>query len=116
MKLDDYHDKFWHAEKYFNVYKLEEYIEKDMAYYNFKGFLNAKCFVYPISFMTVHNLFLLHYVFNDQKIAINYHLEKFLPTNRVEPTEMMKLSSKVLKHEGWEIYDLSEKEFKSWTY
>lgn len=115
--MEEFVDKHWHAERYFNVFKLEEYIERDKAYYNFKGFLNARCFVYPISFMTVHNLFLMHFVFNEQKVAINFHLEKLLPTERPDkPTEMNKLSAKVLKLEGWEIYDLSEKEFKSWTY
>ena len=63
--MQDFEDKFWHAERYYNVYKLEEYIERDKAYYNFKSFLNARCFVYPISFMTIHNLFLMHFVFND---------------------------------------------------
>ena len=80
--FQDFEDKLWHAERYFNVYKLEGYIESDKAYYNFKGFLNARCFVYPISFMTIHNLFLMHFVFNDQKIAINFHLEKFCPSER----------------------------------
>jgi hypothetical protein len=114
----DFVGKHWHAERYFNVYKLEEYIEKDVAYYNFKGLLNARCFVYPISFMTVNNLFLLHFAFKEQKIAVNFHLEKFCPADRANPgpTEMQKLSAKVLKHDGWEILDLSEKEFKNWTY
>ena len=31
-------------------------------------------------------------------------------------TEMQKLSQKVLKYEGWEVLDLTEKEFRSWTY
>ena len=115
--MSDYQDKLWHAERYFNVHKLEEYIEQDQAYYNFKSFLNARCFVYPISFMAIHNLFVLHFVFNDQKIAINFHLEKFTPSESPEKaTEMHKLPQKVLKHEGWEIYDLPEKEFKSWTF
>jgi hypothetical protein len=56
-------------------------------------------------------------VFPDQKIAINFHLEKFVPTERLnKPTEMQKLASKVLKHDGWEILDLAQKEFKNWTY
>jgi len=115
--MQDFEDKHWHSERYFNAYKLEEYIEKNTEYYNFKSFLNVKCFVYPISFMTVHNLFLLHYVFNEQKIAINFHLQKLMPTERPDkPTEMQKLASKVLKNEGWEILDLSEKEFRNWTY
>jgi hypothetical protein len=29
---------------------------------------------------------------------------------------MQRLSSKVLKQHGWEILDLSELEFKNWTY
>ena len=29
---------------------------------------------------------------------------------------MQKLPAKVLKGEGWQIYDLSEKEFESWDY
>lgn len=114
--MQDFADKHWHAERYFNVYKLEENIEKDKAYYNFKGFLNARCMVYPISFLTLHNLFLMHFVFKDQKIAINFHLERFTPSERAAATEMQKLSGKVLKHHGWEVLDLSEREFKSWTF
>lgn len=110
--MDLFEEKHWHAERYFNVYKLEEYIEKNKEYYDFKSFLNARCFVYPISFMAKHNLFLIHFVFNDQKIGINYHLEKFTPRDRADKaTEMQKLSAKVLKHEGWEILDITEKEF-----
>lgn len=66
--------------------------------------------------MTMHNLFLLHYVFYDQKIAINYHLSKFLSSHNTVPTEMQKLSAKILKLEGWEILDLTEKEFENWTF
>ena len=41
-----------------------------------------------------------------------------MPTERADvgATEMQKLSSKVLKHDGWEILDLTEKEFNSWTF
>lgn len=40
-----------------------------------------------------------------------------MPTERADKaTEMQKLSAKVLKHEGWEVLDLTEKEFKSWTF
>ena len=72
--------------------------------------------VYPSAFVTIENLFNLHYVFNDQKIAINYHLNKFTKSSDNQPSEMQKLASKVLKGEGWQIYDLSEKEFESWDY
>jgi len=44
-------------------------------------------------------------------------LEKFMPRERSDrATEMQKLSQKVLKYEGWEVLDLTEKEFRSWTY
>jgi hypothetical protein len=89
MELRDFVDKHWHAERYYNVHKLEEGIERDKAYYNFKSFLNARCFVYPVSFVTVHNLFLMHFVFAGLKIAINFHLEKYTPTERLDKvTEM----------------------------
>ena len=65
MDLRDYTDKFWYAERYYNASRLEEYSESDKTIYKFKGFLNARLFVYPITYMAVHNLFLLHYVFND---------------------------------------------------
>ena len=29
---------------------------------------------------------------------------------------MQKLASKIMKLEGWEVLDLSEKEFENWTY
>lgn len=29
---------------------------------------------------------------------------------------MQRLSQKVLKHEGWEILDLTEREFNAWTF
>jgi len=29
---------------------------------------------------------------------------------------MQRLPSKIMKYEGWEILDLTEAEFKSWTY
>ena len=31
-----------------------------------------------------------------------------------EPSEMQKLNSKLLKMQGWEVLDLSEKQFKEW--
>ena len=42
--------------------------------------------------MTVNNLFTLHYVFNNEKIAINFHLEHLMPRETGKPTEMQKLS------------------------
>ena len=77
MDLEDYVDKFYHAEKYFNVIKMEDYFESDPEYMAFKAFLQAHCYVYPTQFCTYHNLFLLHFVFHEYKIAINFHLDKF---------------------------------------
>jgi hypothetical protein len=116
MDLRDYIDKFWYAEKYFTVVKQEDYLEMDSKYYDMKSFLNARCLLYPITFMTVNNLFLLHYVFNDLKIAINFHVDRFTMPFRTDASEMQKLPAKVMKCEGWEILDLTEREFNNWTY
>jgi hypothetical protein len=56
----------------------------------------------------------MHYVFYDQKIAINYHLKSLCPPQTKQPSEKMKLHSKILGYEGWEILDLSEEDFKQW--
>lgn len=61
--LDDYKDKFWHPERYYNILPLELVYDREAKYLDFKKFLNAKCFVYPTPFMTLHNLFLIHYCF-----------------------------------------------------
>lgn len=37
--LEDFIDKFYHAEKYFNVIKHEDYFEHDAKYMDFKAFL-----------------------------------------------------------------------------
>jgi hypothetical protein len=68
--LSDYQDKFWHAEKYFNVIKLDDEYHKNSSYVDFRAFLTGHCNVYPTPFVTVHNLFNLHFVFYSQKIGI----------------------------------------------
>ena len=70
-------ERFWNAEQYWNSIKLEENYYKDSEYEDFKAFLTGQCLVFPVHFMTFHNLFQLHYVFREHKIAINYHLDKY---------------------------------------
>ena len=65
--------------------------------------------------MTLENLFNLHYVFNDQKIAVNFHLEKLCKPFTNQPSEMQKLPGKILRQQGWEVLDLSEQDFNSWN-
>ena len=62
--LSHYQDKFFHAEKYFNAIKLEDEYHQQKEYVTFRGFLTGHCNVYPTPFVTVHNLFNLHYVFH----------------------------------------------------
>lgn len=114
--LRDYVDKFFYAEKYFDVTKFDDFYESDLKYSKFKAFLTAHCHVYPAPFCTIENLFTLHYVFFDHKLAINFHLNKFTKSSDSKPSEMQRLPAKVLKGEGWQVYDLSEKEFDSWDY
>ena len=109
-------DKFYNAETYFKVTKFDDMFESDLKYARFKAFLTGHCLVYPAVFCTVENLFNLHYVFYDHKIAINYHLIKYTKSADGQPSEMQNLSNKVLKLQGWQIYDLSEKEFETWDY
>jgi hypothetical protein len=113
--LSDYQDKFYYAEKYFNVVKFDDWYEIEPAYKEFRAFLTGHCNVYPIPMMSVHNLFQLNFVFNEQKIAIQLHLNKFSKPDK-KPSEMQKLPSKIMKLEGWEIMNLAESEFKEWTY
>lgn len=112
--LADYVDRFWYAERYFNQVQLDDLATSDHSYQELKAFLNQKCLVYPIVFMTQHNLFNLHYVFYEQKIAINYHLDKMCPPFTKRPSELQKMASKLLKYQDWEILDLSEQEFRNW--
>lgn len=114
--LEDYVDKFYNAERFFNVTKMDDLFESNPKYTAFKAFLTGHCFVYPNVFCTIENLFNLHYVFFDHKIAINYHLESLTKSSDHMPSEMQKLPAKILKGEGWQIYDLSEKEFNAWSY
>ena len=58
----------------------------------------------------------MHYVFFDYKIAINFHLQELTKSSDSQPSEMQKLPGKIMKLEGWEIYELSEAEFKTWDY
>lgn len=90
-ELRDYVDKFYYADRYYNASALDHYMLFDEEYLQFKGFLNQKCLVYPVVFMTLHNTFNLHYVFYDQKIAINYHLKSMTRPFSRQPSEMQKL-------------------------
>jgi hypothetical protein len=73
----DFTDKFFYAEKYYNVVKFDDHYESDGAYKDFRAFLTGHCNVYPTPFMSVHNLFTLHFVFYNEKIGIQFHLDKF---------------------------------------
>mmetsp|Transcript_9830 Transcript_9830/g.7404 ORF Transcript_9830/g.7404 Transcript_9830/m.7404 type:complete len:132 (+) Transcript_9830:97-492(+) len=116
MDLRDYTDKFFYPERYYNTIAEEWNYSKDTRYIDFKTFLTAVCFVFPIPFVCIDNLFLLHYIFWDQKIAINFHLTDTLIHGKIQPTALLQLSSKLLKFKGWEIWDLSEAEFNDWTF
>ncbi|CDW86618.1 UNKNOWN [Stylonychia lemnae] len=112
----DYEHKFFYPERLFTALRQEKYFQLYKENLSFKGFLNAKCFLYPIPFATEASLFTLHFMFKEQKIAINFHLKVRCPRESQKPNEMQKLGAKMLKYHGWEILDLPESEFNSWTY
>lgn len=62
--LSDYVDRFYYAEKYFNQVQIDNYMTSDLRYLEIKSFMNQKCLVFPIVFMTEENLFNMHYVFH----------------------------------------------------
>jgi len=62
MDIEDYTDKFYNAEKYFNVTKFDDLYESDVKYSQFKAFLTGHCLVYPNVFQAIDNLYSLHYV------------------------------------------------------
>ena len=62
-KLSEYIDKFFYADRYFNPCAMDNYLMYDHKYIEFKVFLNRRCLVYSVAFMTLHNTFNLHYVF-----------------------------------------------------
>ena len=47
-------------------------------------------------------------------MAINFHLKEFCLPFTGEPSEMQKLNSKMQRLRGWEILDLTEKQFNDW--
>ena len=109
-----YFDKFYYAERYFNQIQLDDQATQNPKYLDMKAFLNQKCLVYPIVLMTQHNLFNLHYVFWEQKIAIQYHVSDQCNAMTGEPNNLKKLTSKLMRYEDWEVLDLTEKQFKDW--
>lgn len=78
--------------------------------------MNGHCQVYPYQFISYHELLQLHFVFSDFKIAINFHLDKYTRPFDYKPSQMQKLPATLLKLEGWEVYELTEHEFNTWTY
>ena len=85
--ITEYVDKFYYAERYFNQVQFDDFALKERDYMEIKGFLNQKILVYPIYFMTLRNLFNMHFVFNDQKICIQYHLREWCMPFSKQPSE-----------------------------
>ena len=63
--LSDLTDKFFYAEKYFNVVKFDDMYETEQSYKDLRAFLTGHCNVYPVPFITIHNLFNMHFVFSE---------------------------------------------------
>jgi hypothetical protein len=109
--LTEFQDKLFHAENYFTITRLDNNYEKDKEYVDFKVFLNGHCLVFPTQFISYHGLVQLHFVFKEYKIAINFHLNKYTRPFDYQPSQMQKLPATLLKQEGWEVYELTEKQF-----
>jgi len=88
MDISEFVDKFYYAERYFNQVQFDELGSKNSDFLEIKSFLNQKILVYPIFFMTLHNLMNMHYVFWDQKICIQYHLTEYNMPFTKQPNEL----------------------------
>jgi len=84
--------KCWYAEQYFNVLMTEDNYHSDRSYEDFFVFLQAVCFVYPTPFVAINDLFMLHYVFHDMKIAINFHTKNFSKRDDEKASQKKKLA------------------------
>merc|ERR1719198_624079 len=87
---------------------------KTPEHQDFYTFLMSKCLVFPVPYVPIHNFFVLHFAFNDYKIAINYHLTRMSKPFDSKASQRQRLANIVLKQEGWDIWDLTEKELSEW--
>lgn len=71
------------------------------------------CHALPLTKVNFHNLLHLDFVFYEKKIALNFHTMANSPPKEMEPTPSQKLKSKIMKYEGWEIFDVSERYFET---
>ena len=57
IELRGYVDKFYHPEKYFDMAKHQDDLMGSDKHVDFKTFLTARAYLYPLCFLTVDNLF-----------------------------------------------------------
>lgn len=112
---DNFGHKLFYAEQYWNViHDNDKKYAETTEHQDFSTFLMSKCLVFPVPYVPIHNFFVLHFAFRDYKIAINYHLTRMSKPFDSKASQRQRLANIVLKQEGWEIWDLTEKEFSEW--
>uniref|UniRef100_A0A7S3IRH5 Uncharacterized protein n=1 Tax=Strombidium inclinatum TaxID=197538 RepID=A0A7S3IRH5_9SPIT len=115
LNLEEYIDRFYYSERYFNASQFDQVLVSHPEYHRMKCFLNQKVMVFPVVFQTFNNLMNMNFIFNDEKLIIQYHPEFKCRRSNGMPSAMQKLPSKLMRYEGWEVLDLAEKEFNNWN-
>jgi len=107
--LDDFKDRFFGAEQYYNYVKNEELYEKDERNVHFKGILNKRLVIFPVPYVVYENMFMIHYTVEHRKIGFNLFFEKdyVWKSNPVRITKLAEIHSKMMRLDGWELLDIS---------
>jgi hypothetical protein len=114
QNIFDFNDRFYDPEQIYDYIKYEKLLNKHPEYINFKGLLNGRLFLFPLSHVVYDNMFMVHYSWEHQKMGINLWLErdkipKVNGANRVNSQCIV--HSKLMKYQGWEILDVIWEDF-----
>lgn len=111
LDIRDYYDKFFYPERYYNARRSEFVFIEDTYQLDFIKYLFNRHFVFSSPFQAFHNCFILRHCFPAQKIAVNIFSEHecIQPENRISARQ--KLDGKIMAYEGWEVLNMSQKEF-----
>eukprot|EP00826_Nyctotherus_ovalis_P055165 TRINITY_DN7310_c0_g1_i7.p1 TRINITY_DN7310_c0_g1~~TRINITY_DN7310_c0_g1_i7.p1 ORF type:complete len:755 (+),score=208.02 TRINITY_DN7310_c0_g1_i7:73-2337(+) len=102
--------KLWWGERLKVAVVLEEDLFKHEEYSNFiRTFSSLR--LDPAMFYTYQNTFQVHLAFPEMKVGIMIHLDKDMVPETMRVNQSKLIPGRILKHQNWEILDISYKEF-----
>ncbi len=105
----DFKDRFYDPEQVYDYVKYEKLYDQHPEYSNFKHMVNARLFLFPVPFVVMENMLIIHMCWENRKIGINIWLDRHLVPKTNGPVRVNKqhlVHSQMLKFEGWQILDL----------